>query len=714
MPQAQFPAQKIPPFKQLTLHRESTIASVSTGVSEVSSKDAEQDGRDDKDLEPSEEHPTAAMVRENAATSLIENLYDPGTTSSSAHRKAQADSDAPSKEKQNLAKKPRGQTEKKRDTENQEDPSEGSETFSDEARGDDAGHSRRVHDFNQRIAEQHQRNLELEDDLHGDDRSPPPDVAKSVTHTVSPRARKNPGAIQTAFDQIRPRRAPLETATASISSKTTGSPTGTPASKRQRVEDGTTRSQPSRSLGKDGDRLSAGERFFRGLRAYAAPGIQPIDHETDSTEHGDRISAFKYGDEDDESASDELSDVEDEDNDDLDSDPAHYQEDYDRAKAMEERDSQDVSTESTSESEEEYAGEAEKKAMEEAKVQRMILDAEEEASRRSSRTTMQSASNLKSGSTPKDATYALVQQIETSVERIEEQLTQLRRHLQGFAESSSPNKDAATPGQAQSAEDRLSLTVSKDDFARMRVIGQFNLGFILATRPAAAQGSHGKKAEELFIIDQHAADEKYNFERLQATTVVQSQRLVRPQLLDLTAIEEELILDHAGSDAALAKNGFVVAVDQSGAEAVGRRCRLVSLPMSREVMFDTRDLEELLALLAEGAPAPGPPRSSSAGGAAAAAAAACGVPRPGKVRRMLAMRACRSSIMIGRSLTARQMTAVVRHLGELDKPWNCPHGRPTMRHLYALDSWEAWAEERRRRPARPALPVDWAAYAESP
>lgn len=37
----------------------------------------------------------------------------------------------------------------------------------------------------------------------------------------------------------------------------------------------------------------------------------------------------------------------------------------------------------------------------------------------------------------------------------------------------------------------------------MQVIGQFNLGFIVC-----------RLGEDLYIIDQHAADEKYNFERL--------------------------------------------------------------------------------------------------------------------------------------------------------------------------------------------------------
>lgn len=52
-----------------------------------------------------------------------------------------------------------------------------------------------------------------------------------------------------------------------------------------------------------------------------------------------------------------------------------------------------------------------------------------------------------------------------------------------------------------------------------------------------------------------------------------------------------------------------------------------------------------------------------------------------RVRAMLASRACRSSIMIGTALDARQMRRVVDHLADLQSPWQCPHGRPTMKLL---------------------------------
>lgn len=62
----------------------------------------------------------------------------------------------------------------------------------------------------------------------------------------------------------------------------------------------------------------------------------------------------------------------------------------------------------------------------------------------------------------------------------------------------------------------LNRVIRKEDFSRFKVIGQFNLGFILALLE-----------DDLFIIDQHAADEKYNFETLQATTRLNGQQLLK-------------------------------------------------------------------------------------------------------------------------------------------------------------------------------------------
>lgn len=49
----------------------------------------------------------------------------------------------------------------------------------------------------------------------------------------------------------------------------------------------------------------------------------------------------------------------------------------------------------------------------------------------------------------------------------------------------------------------------------MRVIGQFNSAFVVA-----------RLDNQLFVVDQHASDEKYNFEQFQRKARVQSQKLI--------------------------------------------------------------------------------------------------------------------------------------------------------------------------------------------
>lgn len=76
----------------------------------------------------------------------------------------------------------------------------------------------------------------------------------------------------------------------------------------------------------------------------------------------------------------------------------------------------------------------------------------------------------------------------------------------------------------QAASAALSRVIEKQDFEVMEILGQFNLGFILVRLAKAHERS---RTDDLFIIDQHAADEKYNFEDLQQSTSIKSQRLLR-------------------------------------------------------------------------------------------------------------------------------------------------------------------------------------------
>ena len=99
---------------------------------------------------------------------------------------------------------------------------------------------------------------------------------------------------------------------------------------------------------------------------------------------------------------------------------------------------------------------------------------------------------------------------------------------------------------------------------------------------------------------------------------------------------------------------------------IGEEIKLKTIPMSKNTIFGKSDVDELLHLINEGADVLG------------------GIPRPSKVRSMFASRACRSSVMIGDALSTKDMYKLINQLSTLDQPWNCPHGRPTMRHLVNL------------------------------
>uniref|UniRef100_A0A9J8B4Y9 Mismatch repair endonuclease PMS2 n=1 Tax=Cyprinus carpio carpio TaxID=630221 RepID=A0A9J8B4Y9_CYPCA len=204
------------------------------------------------------------------------------------------------------------------------------------------------------------------------------------------------------------------------------------------------------------------------------------------------------------------------------------------------------------------------------------------------------------------------------------------------------------PGENQSAEDELKKEISKDMFKDMEIIGQFNLGFIIT-----------KLKSDLFIIDQHATDEKYNFEMLQKNTVLKGQRLIAPQSLHLPAISETVLMENLEI---FRKNGFDFLVDEDA--QVMERVKLVSLPTSKNWTFGPSDIEELIFMLSD---SPG---------------IMC---RPSRVRQMFASRACRKSVIVGTALNTSEMKKLVLHMGEIEQPWNCPHGRPTMRHLANLD-----------------------------
>jgi DNA mismatch repair protein PMS2 len=155
----------------------------------------------------------------------------------------------------------------------------------------------------------------------------------------------------------------------------------------------------------------------------------------------------------------------------------------------------------------------------------------------------------------------------------------------------------------------------------MEVVGQFNNAFII-----------GQLDSDLFILDQHASDEKYNYEQLQSTTTFKVQPMIHPLQLELTAMDELVVMDNLDIFRA---NGFDFTIDHDAPPT--RRIRLSSYFFSKGTEFGMSDVMELVSLLRD---------------------------RPGEMVRiprinsMIASRACRKSIMFGTPLKMAEMNAV--------------------------------------------------------
>lgn len=667
VPVSQLPTQKQPSYKQLTINQENAVAAKSR-TQQVTSAESDDETPED-----------GVRGTERRQNLVIDSTSDPRSQEESLEvatqvSKAADRMEGPSKAEQRLVERSRMANEQSL-TEAPGDSTDGPESSIVARQSSDASASSKlptaVADFNERMAEfQTRKSPAARTDLHA--------VSESSIPAL-PSPSKPVSSVASRFSNIgRFHKPPPQQATITIGDHTVTSSIGTPCPKRLRVSDERSTSHSTR-LG-DAKKVSTPTFGSRLTRRFTAAGQAR-------------------------SASSSEDEIEDEDADLSESPPSpaipspEPDEDIiteettlpDREASVlieEERESTPLGSDAA---EDEYIDDSEKKAREDAKVQKMIQAAEDTAAMPSEANAIRAKTLLKGASRKKDSTVSLVKPIDITLSGVEQQLRSLDRMLLPYGEPAAPVTDTEALD-SEKAEEKLSLTISKPDFAKMRVIGQFNLGFILATR-ASDKNQQGEavRPDDLFIIDQHASDEKYNFERLQSTTIVQSQRLVHSKTLDLTALEEEIVIENSK---ALETNGFIVTVDQSGDSPIGQRCQLVSLPLSRETTFSLDDLDELLALLTEH-----PPGS---------------VPRPSKVRKMFAMRACRSSIMIGKTLTQKQMGSVLRHMGEIDKPWNCPHGRPTMRHLCGLGVWDelGWREGDGPDGGKGGT-TDWAAYIRS-
>ena len=167
----------------------------------------------------------------------------------------------------------------------------------------------------------------------------------------------------------------------------------------------------------------------------------------------------------------------------------------------------------------------------------------------------------------------------------------------------------------------------------------------------------------MFVIIMH------RFETLQNSTAIHRQPLLQPLSLELTSAEKFIIREHLHIFEA---NGFKISCDSED-------ILLCAVPFSKSVEFNQNDVRELSSLIDSVYHA-----TNEISGLVLRNYDVYGkgtqIKLP-KLASMFASRACRSAVMIGSALKNREMRGIVDNLSTIEQPWNCPHGRPTIRYL---------------------------------
>ena len=181
--------------------------------------------------------------------------------------------------------------------------------------------------------------------------------------------------------------------------------------------------------------------------------------------------------------------------------------------------------------------------------------------------------------------------------------------------------------------------LTADNRTRFRIIGQVFETYWLV-----------QYEDKLLMIDQHAAHEKVNYERLMKQfreKSIVSQSLMPPVIVSLSGQEETVLKEHLDVFISL---GFEI-------EAFGgSEYAMRSVPVDLYGCDEREMFLEVLDQLAEG---------TSFGGIRV-------------IEEKIASMSCKAAVKGNNLLSLPEAEALIDELLTLDNPYNCPHGRPTI------------------------------------
>ena len=187
-----------------------------------------------------------------------------------------------------------------------------------------------------------------------------------------------------------------------------------------------------------------------------------------------------------------------------------------------------------------------------------------------------------------------------------------------------------------------------DSFPDLRVLGQLHDTYVVA-----------EADDGMILVDQHAADERVNYERLQERFEgdVTTQELAEPVDIELTA-REAAVFDDLKDE--VARIGF-------RADRVGDRTVAVStVPALLAAAAGPELIRDVIADLVD---------EDTEGTQSVESV----------TDELLSDMACHPSITGNTALTEGSIVDLLSALDDCDNPWACPHGRPVLIHIDAAE-----------------------------
>ena len=243
------------------------------------------------------------------------------------------------------------------------------------------------------------------------------------------------------------------------------------------------------------------------------------------------------------------------------------------------------------------------------------------------------------------------------------------------------------------------VTVDSGLLSTLRVVGQLDAKFIIAST-----------ATSLFVIDQHAADERVRLEALEAalfgpppggrsgplplSAIAPDVLVITPGPPDPSALATHLRTRAVTSTVTLTHTeAHTLSLCERGVQGWGWRWNrgatsppptsaggvllvLHGVPeLFGHPLDSPRDLKDTLAAMEGGAPHPNAtlPQLYHAG------------LRPPAVFGLLQSKACRGAVMFGDVLPMRGCAEILTNLAACSRPWACAHGRPSVLPLVQLE-----------------------------